>query len=167
MTGMSGDDTTAPYVCLDCGADVVEVTAAVDPQTLGWTHHAQCGHRLLPEVAASLAEHHGYTWTVPRVDGAALIAAERARQIRSEGYTPAHDATHTGSELAWAAHAYIQRALTGDSAREDPPTAWPWAPGEWKPDKEPLRLLVIAGALLAAEVDAQLTARRVETGRRQ
>ena len=39
-------------------------------------------------------------------DGAALIAAERQRQIDAEGWTPEHDAEHGDDALACAAAVY-------------------------------------------------------------
>lgn len=80
-------------------------------------------------------------------DGAALIAAERRRQIAAEGYTAEHDAAHPG-DLALAAMAYLDRD------RGHPPAYWPWAPGYWKPTPhDRVRQLTKAGALVAAEID--------------
>lgn len=46
--------------------------------------------------------------TEPDARDAAIerIAAERTRQIEREGYTPEHDDTHDGGELALAAACY-------------------------------------------------------------
>lgn len=106
-------------------------------------------------------------------DGTALIAAERARQIRVECWTPDHDDEHTDHSLALAACAYA--APSPDIAQ----ICWPasWSP-EW--DKRPvvqaaslpgvhpvtrlagadeipipqrIRNLAKAGALIAAEID--------------
>ena len=89
--------------------------------------------------------------------GAALIVAERRRQIEDEGYSSEHDAEHEPDEFAYAAVAY---AL--------PPTAypsrvryWPWESEAWKP-KDRLRDLVRAGALIAAAIDAALRAEERE-----
>lgn len=83
------------------------------------------------------------------MNGAELIAAERQRQIDVEGWTPEHDAEHDSHEMAAAAVAY---ALTIHSM----PVAkwwWPWDDEWWKPSDDPIRNLVKAGALLAAEID--------------
>lgn len=79
--------------------------------------------------------------------GIALIAAERARQVAVEGYTPEHDADHGRSELALAAGAYVMHAAGIPGAR-----FWPFADG-WKPGPKPLDSLVKADALIVAEID--------------
>lgn len=106
--------------------------------------------------------------------GADLIAAERQRQIDAEGWTPEHDASHTGQSLAWAAVAYAapetvyrKTELMGGVSYLDP---WPWQNDKRtttgvhadrrrarRPSKpttaERLRELIKAGALIAAEID--------------
>lgn len=90
------------------------------------------------------------------VGGAALIAAERQRQIDVEGWTPEHDDDeHGNAELARAAHYYLTDAInqagwdTGQWGR----LMWPWAHSWHKPSPDPIRNLVKAGALIAAEID--------------
>lgn len=98
--------------------------------------------------------------------GAEMIAAERQRQIESEGWTPEHDEQHTDAELATAGVGYAMFAVEllvmaneGDEmpseAFDRPPseTHWPWHPDWWKPSTDPVRNLVKAGALIAAEID--------------
>lgn len=80
--------------------------------------------------------------------GAALIAAERQRQVDVEGWTPEHDRTHGPYELEAAALAYVR---SGDSPR--PAANWPWAAMWWKP-KDRLRNLIRAGALFQAAGEA-------------
>ena len=94
-----------------------------------------------------------------------LIAAERQRQMEREGWTPEHDdVEHQSGELAAAACAYA--LAPGSRQRMEPngdpriPDVWPWEPEWWKPKWTPrtgregrIRELVIAGALLAAEID--------------
>lgn len=80
-----------------------------------------------------------------------LIEAERARQI-AEGWSLAHDATHTEGALALAAACYAvppaKRQLNGPSA------LWPFELKDWKPTPNNRRReLVKAAALLAAEID--------------
>jgi hypothetical protein len=84
--------------------------------------------------------------------GVELIAAELQRQIEQEGWTPAHDDTHDEGELRDAAIAY---ALAVD-ARTEVATIrdrWPWEASWWKPSADPIRNLVKAGALIAAEIE--------------
>ena len=103
--------------------------------------------------------------------GAEMIAVERQRQIEKEGWTPERDdAEHVGGGLARAAICYAEHAQKyGWNATMPPhgvskedgtahyrkitrPKTWPWAAKWWKP-KDPVRDLVRAGALIAAEID--------------
>lgn len=101
-------------------------------------------------------------------DGAGLIAAERLRQILDEGYSAPHDDAHNLGELSMAAAAYAGVASAqarGASAEEFPAEMmlsegeWPWEEDSWRPDEDPLRNLVKAGALIAAEIDRLLRIR--------
>ena len=84
-----------------------------------------------------------------RAGGAALIAAERQRQVSVDGWTPAHDAEHTIGELVDAAVCYLH-----DIDAESPMIwPWPWDESWWKPSDDRIRNLVRAGALIAAEID--------------
>jgi hypothetical protein len=107
-------------------------------------------------------------------DGATLIAEERQRQIEVEGWTPEHDAQHNKGELALVAALYAtpitlyELKKTSDGVLYKDP--WPWFDTIEQPryndgstyqvkawDKRKihnkLRKLVIAGALIAAEID--------------
>ena len=87
--------------------------------------------------------------------GAFKIAAERQRQIEVEGWTPEHDAEHKNGELSLAARCYAQTAqaqICGWSSGA-PERTWPWSNKWWKPSDDPIRNLVKAGALIAAEID--------------
>lgn len=115
-------------------------------------------------------------------DGAKLIAQERHRQIHAKGYDEANDDVYLNGELALAAIAYASPvpvfvATKGEplAARlkdlEDLEDPWPWPAatdkrkhvrvnGVQQPrdprsltDKECIRFLVKAGALIAAEID--------------
>ena len=93
------------------------------------------------------------TTTTPGVD---LIAAERQRQMEVEGWTPEHDDEHDRGELSCGAAAYIDRAISpmfGTPPPDGPPLSWPWDESWWKPSDDPIRNLVKAGALIAAEID--------------
>lgn len=101
------------------------------------------------------------------VDGAALIAAERRRQVEAEGWTPEHDDENTRAEMATAGVGYamfaVEQLLLADQGEDGLPdeaytvppseTEWPWHPDWWKPSTDPIRNLVKAGALIAAEID--------------
>lgn len=80
--------------------------------------------------------------------GHQLIAAERQRQIESEGWTPDHDDQHGAEQLELAALCY-RDALGEDSAQ---PPQWPWSAEWWKP-KGRQRNLVRAAALYCAAAD--------------
>ena len=91
-----------------------------------------------------------------------MIAAERRRQVEQEGWTPEHDAGPDDGALAVAAKSYLFAAIIAASDdvvmkaviidRRQPIPGWPkgW---EFKPSDDPVRNLVKAGALIAAEID--------------
>lgn len=105
------------------------------------------------------------------MDGIESIAAERQRQIDEEGWTLEHDDTHVDGEMALAAACYASPSLLYMEDHRanvkrfvDP---WPWD-DRW--DKRPhhgnmvisasetpiavrRKMLVKAGALIAAEID--------------
>lgn len=98
--------------------------------------------------------------------GIELIAQERQRQITQEGWTAEHDAGHRMGELSAAAACYTTVAsaeVRGSCAKEwpadmfdgfsDSSLYWPWNNSWWKPSDDPVRNLVKAGALIAAEID--------------
>lgn len=112
-------------------------------------------------------------------EGATLIAAERLRQVESEGWTPEHDDTHTLGEMAAAGACYAllstrwraASALVGGQLVRH--ILWPWEPEWFKPTDYPdppftpdvhidkhVRDLVKAGALIAAEIDRLQRTRR-------
>ena len=98
-------------------------------------------------------------------DGAELIAEERKRQISKKGWTPQHDDNHQLGELTEAALCYglvASAEIRGSCATEWPYELvssgetlcqWPFEEIAWKPSDDPLRNLVKAGALIAAEID--------------
>ena len=91
--------------------------------------------------------------------GAALIAAERLRQITAEGWSPEHDDAHVDGELLAAAACYLEfeRLTTLRTSWSAPPPDWPWDRQWWKPsDHDSLKNLVRAGALIAAEIDRHI-----------
>ena len=88
--------------------------------------------------------------------GANLIAAERQRQITSEGWSPDHDSSNTNYQLSDAAVSYATAGYGGPYSHPragHPPESWPWGAEWWKPSSDPIRNLVRAGALIAAEID--------------
>ncbi len=95
--------------------------------------------------------------------GTGLIAAERARQIAVEDWSPEHDDDHECAELAEAAACYAthpdrREMVTEPNGPRNPPVTypadWPWDPMWWKPTpNDRVRELVKAGALCAAEID--------------
>ena len=88
--------------------------------------------------------------------GVALIAAERSRQVTEEGWTSEHDDGHgAAEELAWAAACYAAPADIRDTSGG---RVFPWASDPDRSGKSRIRQLVIAGALVAAEIDRLLRA---------
>jgi hypothetical protein len=92
-----------------------------------------------------------------KLSGAELIAQERARQVASENWTAEHDDTHSEGELAEAAACYAASGVYSvkgwDLRRVIEYMSWPWRREWWKPTDDPIRNLVKAGALIAAEID--------------
>lgn len=104
-----------------------------------------------------------------KLDGIELIAAERRRQVQTEGWSAAHDDGHVSGELRDAAACYANPQFT-DDPRVISPDNWPWTAEWWKPSVDyrnqyirnsvlhghvqgKIRDLAKAGALLAAEID--------------
>lgn len=90
------------------------------------------------------------------MNGVELIAAERQRQVEQEGWTPEHDDTHLEGEMIEGARAYLSAAFLAEAGRKwvgEPPPTWPWNQSWWKPSDDPIRNLVKAGALIAAEIE--------------
>ena len=102
-------------------------------------------------------------------EGAYRIAKERVRQIEEENWTPTHDDTHTKGELVWAAVTFavpskvkicskaVAAALhgfTGD--RHTWPATWGFVWNKRCEKTSRIRLLEMAGALIAAEIDRLL-----------
>jgi len=94
------------------------------------------------------------------VSGIELIAYERLRQVEAEGYSTKHDDAHVDGALLSAAMCYagIEWLIAGGApvTRSETPMNWPWSADAWKPTNDPVRNLVKAGALLAAEIDRLL-----------
>lgn len=83
-----------------------------------------------------------------------LIEIERAQQ-RSLGYDAAHDDEHIHGELAVAAMCYAHESALWNNghALGDCSDQWPFEEEAWKPSDDPLRNIVKAMALLAAEYE--------------
>jgi hypothetical protein len=100
-----------------------------------------------------------HTLTQPIKDptsGADIIALERNRQIREEGFSPEHDDEHIKGELAAAAECYVAFAtdqLAGANPGGGTPLQWPWSAEWWKPSPDPIKNLKRGAALCAAEID--------------
>ena len=97
-------------------------------------------------------------------EGADMIAAERSRQQLQEGFDHEHDDKHIFGEIAHAGSAYAETAALQSQYNSVPPCFipkwWPWERKWWKPSPNPVRNLVRAGALIAAEIDRLQRAKR-------
>jgi hypothetical protein len=103
-------------------------------------------------TAARQAADYMAEWLLSSVrNGVALIASERDRQVRSEGWTPEHDDEHENGELISAAVWYADNGCEFDLGLRLPP--WPFEPEAWKASDDRVGQLVKAGALIAAEID--------------
>jgi hypothetical protein len=93
--------------------------------------------------------------------GAALIVAERQRQLLEEDYGPEHDDQHVNGELLSAGMAYLLHAVMSTFVNFPPPF-WPWEKKWWKPGPDAERNLVKGCALIAAEIDRRRRANGTE-----
>ena len=83
------------------------------------------------------------------MNGVELIAVERKRQIEVEGWDAANDDEHGAMVMALAGAVYV---LNLTNVPHD--GLWPFDYEYWKPTPDdPIRQLVKAGALIAAEID--------------
>jgi hypothetical protein len=98
--------------------------------------------------------------------GIERIAAERKRQIEVEGFTAEHDDQWEAGELAQAALCYCMEPPDPEEilygvVEASVPDEWPWDSSWWKSTPENrIRELEKAGALIAAEIDRLLRAKR-------
>lgn len=84
--------------------------------------------------------------------GASLIMQERIRQIADEGFALEHDDQHMEGELVQAAVRYAAGHQLNVDLESVAMASWPWDESSYKPST-PIRDLIKAGALIAAEVD--------------
>ena len=92
--------------------------------------------------------------------GAELIEAERQRQVSDEGWSAENDNKYLNAELMAAAICYAHNA---GQLKQASPRLWPWSSNWWKPTcGDPIRDLVKAGALIAAEIDRRQRALTME-----
>jgi hypothetical protein len=141
--------------CTDCGAEVKHIEASIDPREAALEFRTDCGHVVTADEARAAWRLQIPVGPVPQLNGASLIDAERARQIAEEGHTADKDAALTGGQLPWASWCLLDRAVAKNPV-EQAPSVWPLPPEAWPATKSPLRLLIIAGALIAAEIDRLL-----------
>lgn len=99
-----------------------------------------------------------------KTDALAMIASERERQQKVEGWTPEHDDEHCNGDLAAAAGCYAIHAGRDAGFRASMQREslcqheWPWGADSWKPSPgcappDRIRELVKAGALIVAEIE--------------
>lgn len=85
--------------------------------------------------------------------GIELINLERKRQVSEEGWTLKHDIQwHCQKEIAESASCCLQSYINGVGNYHPTSTDDSWGLAR-KHNRNPKRLLVIAGALIAAELD--------------
>ena len=138
--------------CPVCVGPISGIRPVIDPRNGGLLVYTKpCEHVMPDDFAAMAAGYLGIR--LPKVDGAALIAAERRRQPEEEGYQPKDDAERR--DLAWMAWAILDRAMNNALDDPEPPLMWP-PDRPWSPGKTPIRALTIVGALAAAEIDRRL-----------
>ena len=74
--------------------------------------------------------------------------------MAAEGWSPEHDDGHANGQLAQAATVYVAKTSWGRFEFERDPWwhIWPWGLKWWKP-KDRRRNLIIAAALIVAEIE--------------
>lgn len=143
--------------CPVCGAAIDRIDVPVNPRGGPRRHWAvPCGHALDAAYAEAAYECGAPPVFIEATTGIALMASERNRQRTEEGHTAESDAAKPPGWLPWKAWCYVDAGAAGTWDRDRPPTAWPDDAAEWRPGPTPIRNLVKAGALLAAEIDLRL-----------
>lgn len=104
---------------------------------------AELRHRLVTYLRSDDEQHH-------EIDGAALIAEERQRQVSEKGWTAEHVDAYDKGELTDQAVALAVRQAWTDISRDEAFDIWGLAHAH---QNDRVRQLVIAGALIAAEID--------------
>lgn len=82
-----------------------------------------------------------------------MIATERLRQIRDEGWTHAHDDGHPAGTLQAAADCYLFLTHAIEAPDDMQLLVWPFHPSWFKPSLDRSRNLIKAGALYLAEAE--------------
>lgn len=86
-----------------------------------------------------------------------LIAEERDRQIKREGFTAESDDNYAPGVLIRAGLCYVihgaNMLMTNRRTKSRPVAWWPFSKSWWKPTPDPVRCLIKGGALIAAEID--------------
>lgn len=164
--GASGETRQSCVVCdarlpdhrLGCsvgdlrGASLILSERYRQVQVEGWTpeHDAEHDEGELLRAARLYAEAASVAADGPRTAGIV------ARYLERRGYEQDED----------------YRRMVENPARhffgwDKAPDAWPWDPSWWKPSPDPIRNLVKAGALIAAEIDRLRVATSGRTARDQ
>lgn len=96
------------------------------------------------------------------ISGVEMINIERDRQINELGYDYTNDCLYANNQLSDAAICYAMTPDTRDFENEEGASLnlaiWPWDDKYWKPAPEDrVRELVKAGALIAAQIDYELS----------
>lgn len=87
------------------------------------------------------------------MNGAEMIATERLRQIREEGFTHSHDDEHPAGTLMAAADCYLYLTHALEAPDDMKFLFWPWHPSWFRPSLDRSRNLIKAGALYLAEAE--------------
>jgi hypothetical protein len=128
-------------------------------ETLEGDHKAMVGDYIIKGVKGEFypckPDIFAATYESAEPTGVSLIADERAAHPTREGWTPEHDDQHDRGEMVEASICYAAQTLN-----PRPVARWPWGGQWWKP-KDPIRNLVKAGALIAAEIDRLLRKQKV------
>ncbi len=138
--------------------DLDATVTAMPDEVRGWiTHAADAAHadRCDPDTMRAICERLVALEAENermRSGGIGLIAAERQRHTDGEGWTPEQDDSYVNGELATAALFYVAASIAQPQFDPISSAAWPWDYSWFKPTT-PVRNLVKAASLIAAEID--------------
>jgi hypothetical protein len=152
-----------PMYCRDLKQLAMDLGNPKLPESGKGEHNALADARWNKIAYEFLMEKARTSCIVGKDSGAAMIVDERLRQISKEGFSPEHDDAHDSGQMIGAARAYAMAAqmqICGLVSSCNPPLSWEWDEEWWKPSPDPIKNLKRAGALIAAEIDRLLRAKK-------
>lgn len=148
-----GYDQMAAYLA-DADEQLRKMLAEAEKKQKAYDEYVEKTEKAYGDLLDENRKLHERLTSAKATTGAYMIAVERERQVKDEGYNAEHDQVHEPMTLARAAVSYI---LYNDEKKRKiaKTTYWPWEDKYYKP-RDMKRNLVRAGALVAAAIDRLL-----------